>query len=301
MTAIISAQSTSEEVCDAFSSHIKGSRVIITGVTLGSIGGEVALQLARRDPAMIALAGRKLASLQETQQAIRSVAPDIEIKLLMLELASQTLINSAGVMAAPYKATPEGVEIQFATNHLGRFLFTNLILPLMLTASSTVQIVNVSSLGHKRGPVRFDDIAFEGGKTYDKWKAYGQSKTVNMLYLDELAARLGHRGVKSISLSPGRLYTGIMRHVSKNEMRKCDGKLILDPKLNWRTLTQGAATIINAAYNPSLFGRQKWIHGSYMVNNPVQMDQAESYAVDPRNAERLWSLSENMVGQRFVY
>lgn len=106
-------------------------------------------------------------------------------------------------VGGPYAVTVDDFEAQFATNHLGHFLFTNLIRPHLL-ASSAPRVVNVSSNGHRLSDIRYDDVGFSGGKTYDMWKAYGQSKTANMLF----AVGLTQRGIPAFSLHPG----GAPRH-----------------------------------------------------------------------------------------
>ncbi|QKX63987.1 uncharacterized protein TRUGW13939_11160 [Talaromyces rugulosus] len=313
------AQSTSEEVCKDLSGQIQGSRVLITGVTPGSIGGEAALQISRYSPALLILAGRAIETLRAIEDAIKADTPSANTKLLTLDLSSQEsirkaadevnalpeqidiLINNAGTMAIPYGVTKEGLELQFGTNHIGHFLFTNLVLS-KKDLSCGIKVVNVSSLGHKRGPVRFYDYNFQDGKCYDKWQAYGQSKTANMLFSVSLAEKLGDKGVKSFSLYPGRIETGIGRHLKLEEWVKAgwkheDGSINHDLDLNWRSLSQAAATLIVAAYDPSIEGS----NGSYMVNNQVNNGEAADYALDPKNAERLWALSEELVGQKFSY
>jgi NAD(P)-dependent dehydrogenase (short-subunit alcohol dehydrogenase family) len=219
--------------------------VLITGVTRGSIGGEAALQISRQAPALLILAGRKIENLRAAKDAINAETPDANTRLLLLDLSSQesvrkaaeevnalphgidVIINSAGLMATPYGVTKEGIELQFGTNHVGHFLFTNLVLSKTFEkhTATKIKVVNVSSLGHKRGPVRFDDIGFEGGKCYDKWQAYGQSKTANMLFSVSLAEKLGARGVKSFSLYPGRIVTGIGRHLVAEEWVKAGASI----------------------------------------------------------------------------
>ncbi|KAJ5993775.1 short-chain dehydrogenase [Penicillium sp. IBT 35674x] len=320
MTQFTSA-STGEEVCTDLSSHIKASKVLITGVTPGSIGGEAAFQISRHAPSLLVLAGRNIQNLQELDEKIKLETPGAKTKLLICDLSSQEsvrkaaeevnaypetidiMINSAGVMATPYSITKEGLEMQFGTNHIGHFLLTNLILSNLLQQGATnIRVVNVSSLGHKRGPVRFDDPGFEDGKSYDKWQAYGQSKTANMLFSVSLAEKLGAKGVQSFSLYPGRMVTGIVKHLSMEDWLKAgwkhpDGSMNTDPKLNWTTTRHGAATLIVAAYDPSISDQ----NGSYMVNSQVNNSEAADYALDSQNAERLWKLSEDLVGQKFFY
>ena len=97
------------------------------------------------------------------------------------------LINNAGIMTPPYTKTEDGFEIQFGVNHLAHFLLTNLLLD-EIKAAAPSRIINVSSIGHKFGSIQFDDINFE--KSYDPWKAYGQSKLANILFSLELTERL---------------------------------------------------------------------------------------------------------------
>lgn len=152
--------------------------VLITGVTPGSIGGEAALQISRHSPELLILAGRTIKNLQAAKDAIKAENPNAKITLLALDLSSQEsirkaagevnalpdhidiLVNNAGTMATPYGVTKEQLELQFGTNHIGHFLFTNLILS-KKGLSREVKVINVSSLGHKRGPVRFDDYNFQ--------------------------------------------------------------------------------------------------------------------------------------------
>jgi NAD(P)-dependent dehydrogenase (short-subunit alcohol dehydrogenase family) len=145
----------------------------------------------------------------------------VPVRILALDLASQTqirkaakevlaypeecidvLVNSAGIMAGPYRTTEEGIEAQFGSNHIGHFLFTNLIMSKLLIAKAP-RVVNVASDGHRFSGVRFEDPSFGGGKVYDQWEAYGQRKTANILFSRALAEKLGSRGLTAYSLHPG--------------------------------------------------------------------------------------------------
>lgn len=183
------------------------------------------------------LAGRNVSKLQQTQTLIANETPDAKTAVLEIDLGAQqsvrkaaeqindahgkidVLINNAGIMATPFSLSPEGIESQFATNHVGHFLFTNLIMQKLLASDGQARVVNVSSSGHKRGPVRFEDYNFHNGAVYDKWKAYGQSKTANMLFSVALAEKLGHRGLRSYSLYPGRILTNIAQNITVDEMK----------------------------------------------------------------------------------
>ena len=106
------------------------------------------------------------------------------------------------MMGGAYRTTTEGIELQFGSNHIGHFLFTNLIMPKLLAAPAP-RVVNASSTGYYLGPVRFEDWNFEDGKKYKQWEAYGQSKAANILFTKSLVAKLGEKGLKAYSLHPG--------------------------------------------------------------------------------------------------
>ena len=148
-------------------------------MTQGGIGAEVALQLSHHAPSRIILAGRSISKLEATEKVLKSASPSVNTRLLELDLASQKqirkaseevngyvepidrLINNAAIMAVPYSTTADGLESQLGTNHIGHFLFTNLIMPRILAAGKGARIINVSSSGHKRSAFRFEDYNFE--------------------------------------------------------------------------------------------------------------------------------------------
>ncbi|RAH41390.1 NAD(P)-binding protein [Aspergillus brunneoviolaceus CBS 621.78] len=294
------SQTTAEEACTALAEHIRGKRAL----ALASLP-------VTHHPSLLILAGRNPATLETIVASITEKEPSLRVRPVVLDLASQksvrraaeevladtsgvdVIINNAGVMACPYATTEEGVELQFGTNHVGHFLLTNLLIREMLERNGNrgkdgevVRVVNVSSAGHKRGEVRFGDVGFENGSVYDKWQAYGQSKTANMLFSVALAGKLGGRGVISLSLYPGSEAFGW-----KTE----DGKVVDDPKLNWRSLSQAAATLVVAGFEPNIAGD----NGSYLVNNHIANDQAAAYALSRGNAEKLWAHTEELVGEEF--
>ena len=208
------------EVASNLASHIAGKVILTTGVTPNGLGAFFVETIAKHNPALLILAGRSASKVQATADRIKSTSPDVETRIVILDLASQAqirdaakqvlgypepidvVVNSAGIMAGPYALTKEGIESQFGSNHIGHFLFTNLIMSKILESKSP-RIVNVSSNGHALGPVRFDDYNFQGGKAYNQWYAYGQSKSANILFSKGLAEKLGSRGLKAYSLHPG--------------------------------------------------------------------------------------------------
>ena len=203
--------------------HIAGKIVLTTGVTQGGLGAYFVEQVAKQQPALVILAGRSPAKVQATVDKIKAnpASANVETRILAVDLSSQqdvrraahevlgypeqridVVVNSAGIMAGPYRTTEEGIELQFGSNHIGHFLLTNLIMPRLLTSTSP-RIVNVSSDGHRWSGVRFNDYNFDNGKTYDQWDAYAQSKTGNILFSKALAEKLGGRGLRAYSLHPG--------------------------------------------------------------------------------------------------
>jgi NAD(P)-dependent dehydrogenase (short-subunit alcohol dehydrogenase family) len=191
------------------------------------------------------------------------------------------LINNAGVMAAPLTRDARGYELHLSTNHLGHFQLTQRL-------GTLGRVVNVSSLGHQIASVDFDDPDFER-RPYDKWVAYGQSKTANVLFTVALAAR----GVAAFAVHPGEILTGLARHLSDAELKAMGvGTKTL------KTVEQGAATTVWAATSPLLDGRS----GLYCEDADVaevlegRADHGvRPYALDPEAAERLWALSEARV------
>lgn len=205
-------------------SSIAGKIVLTTGVTQGGLGATFVETIAQYKPRLLILAGRSAEKVGATTQAIKSHASsaDVEVRFLPLDLSSQAavraaaekvlswddvphidvLVNSAGIMAGPYRTTAEGIENQFGSNHIGHFLFTNLLVPKLLSAPSP-RVVSVASDGHRFSGVRFSDVNFQDGKVYEQWTAYGQSKTANILFARALAEKLGARGLRAYSLHPG--------------------------------------------------------------------------------------------------
>jgi NAD(P)-dependent dehydrogenase (short-subunit alcohol dehydrogenase family) len=208
------------------------------------------------------------------------------------------LIASAGIMATPLRRTASGREAQFATNHLGHFALLNLLRPALLGGA---RVVLVSSAGHQQSGIRWDDIDFLQG--YDKWLAYGQSKTANALCAVELD-RLGQKdGIRAFSLHPGKIFTPLQRYLSAQEMMAAgwlDAQgLPADP--SFKTVEQGAATQVWAATSPLLEG----LGGLYCEDCDIaRLDRAEvpsfvgvrAHATDPVQAERLWDLSARLTG-----
>jgi len=305
---------TTDEVLEGI--DLDGKRVLVTGGS-GGLGAETARALASRG-ARVVLTARDLAKGEAAAKAIRESTGNQDIEVEDLELASlesvrafaerflarhdalHVLVNNAGVMACPFARTQDGFELQFGTNHLGHFLLAGLLAPALLRGAPA-RVVSLSSRGHQQSPVVFDDVTFER-RPYDKWAAYGQSKTANVLLAVELERRLGARGVHAYAVHPGVILTELSRHMEPEDYDHIR-KRAPGGKLQLKTVEAGAATSVYAATAPELEGRG----GLYLEDCHVaQVNDAEgagegvrSYALDPDAARRLWSVSEELVGRSF--
>lgn len=228
---------------------------------------------------------------------LRSVH-DFSQRFLSTRRHVDMLIGSAGIMACPESRVGPGWEAQFATNHLGHYALVNLLWPALEGGS---RVVVVSSAGHHQSGIRWDDVQFKKG--YDKWLAYGQSKTANALFAVHLDHLGKHEGVRAFSLHPGKIFTPLQRHLAQDEMIAAGW---LDANGNpadptFKTPQQGAATQVWAATSPQLEG----MGGLYCEDCEIApVDESEPpsfvgvrpYAVDPEQAERLWALSAQLTG-----
>ncbi|EMR88683.1 hypothetical protein ACHAPC_005576 [Botrytis cinerea] len=294
--------------------------VVITGPTPGGLGVQTALQLAAAKPATILLLGRDESKAAPAVESVKAVSPSSTVRFVHCDLAKHssiktaaesilattpkihTLINNAGVMAPPdYRTTAEGLEIQFGANHVGHFLLTNLLMPAIVAAASEgARIVNLSSQGWSLGEVRFDDYNFNDGKDYDRWSAYGQSKAANILFTVELAKRLKSKGVQAFAIHPGVIDSNLSRDLdpatdygAMAERFTSRGYIKMDGPFVWKSLEQGTSTTLVAALDPAL----KDHSGVYLSD--CQITETAEYTTNPDYAERLWELSEKLVGQKF--
>ncbi|GGV64486.1 oxidoreductase [Streptomyces griseoloalbus] len=209
------------------------------------------------------------------------------------------VIGNAGIMACPETRVGPGWEAQFATNHLGHFALVNRLWPAIEPGGA--RVVSVSSRGHHASGIRWDDIHWERG--YDKWEAYGQAKTANVLFAVHLDRLARDRGVRAFSLHPGGILTPLQRHLPRQEM--VDRGWIdeqgapLNPE-GFKTPQQGAATQVWAATSPRLDG----MGGVYLEDCDIaepapdgeERTGVKDWAVDPGQAARLWELSARLTG-----
>ncbi|KAL6795027.1 NAD(P)-binding protein [Trichoderma sp. SZMC 28012] len=316
---------TGSELVAEYAPIIKGKTILTTGVSPNSLGARYVETLAAAEPKLLILAGRDLAKVNQTAEAIKKAHPDVQTKVLQLDLSSfastrkaaaevnswddvpaiDVLMNNAGIMAVEYKICEDGYESQLTCNHLSHFLFTNLILDKVL-ASELKRIVNVSSGGHWFSGIRYADLNYDGGKTYEKWNAYGQSKTANILFSIGLAKRFGDRGVLSYSLNPGAIITNLGAHLDfapggDLEVLARVSKLTGSPfgfeeQKEMLTHEQGIATHVFASFDPVL----KEHNGAYLLEKAqvadYYVDAISPHAISDIEAKKLWDLSVKAVG-----
>jgi NAD(P)-dependent dehydrogenase (short-subunit alcohol dehydrogenase family) len=298
--------STAEEVLAGI--DLTGKHAIVTGGYSG-IGLETVRALSGAGATVVVPARRPSHAAEMLAHVPRTEVEELDLAELdsvrvfaagVLERGRGVdfLINDAAIMACPETRLGPGWEAQFATNHLGHFALANLLWP-ALAADAGARVVALSSRGHRRSPIRWDDLQFEHG--YDKWEAYGQAKTANSLFavaLDELGQAAG---VRAFAVNPGGILTPLQRHLAREEMVQYGW---IDehgnPKQRFKTPQEGAATATWAATAPLLAG----MGGVYCEDcdiaepsaGPEESGGVEAYAVDPGEAARLWSVSAQLTG-----
>ncbi len=321
------ATTTTDEVLEGI--DLSGKVAVITGATSG-LGLETARALASHG-ADVVLAARDEAKLADAVTTLADQVPDATVETLVLDLASlasirqaaaelverhpriDLLINNAGVMACPFSRTADGFELQFGTNHLGHFLFTNLVLPSLLAAPAP-RVVCLSSAGHLESPILWDDPNFEHTE-YFNWTAYGQSKTANALFALELDRRYADQGLHAYSVHPGVIMTPLARHMTdadfawmaaRTEKAKAAaearGESSEGSAMSFKSVEAGAAASVWAATAPELVDHG----GAYLADcalgipddgtAAVRATAVAPWARDPEQAARLWDLSVELVG-----
>lgn len=303
---------------DVMAGHdLTGKTVLVTGGSSG-LGVETARAFIRAN-ATVVLPVRDeqrgeeaLRTLGETENVEKVVLGALDLANLssirtfsrwFLEHFSSldVLINNAAVMATPFESTVDGFEMQFGTNHLGHFALFSELVPALL-AASTSRVVALSSIGHRRSPVIFDDVFFTS-RPYEKWSSYGQSKTACSLFAVGVHQRYADQGITANAVHPGGIMTGLQKYLPHEE-QVAMGWISPDGVLNelFKTTEQGAATSTWAAVGPELEGKG----GLYLedcaqalpASKETPMGGVMDYAIDPELADRLWALSSELVTSR---
>ncbi len=198
------------------------------------------------------------------------------------------LVNNAGVMATPFERTADGFELQFGVNHLGHFLLTHLLEDALL-ASPAARVVNVSSDALAMGGMDFDDPNYRE-REYTTWGAYAQSKTANVLMVLELNRRFADRGLTALAVHPGVVATDLSRYLNDEDRGWLEGN-IEKGGVTPKTAAQGAATTIAA-----ILADPGALDGAFYFDDCQPRQKVARHARDPEAAERLWTLSLDLVG-----
>ena len=318
------ATSTTEDVLAGI--DLRGQRILVTGVSAG-LGVETARSLAAHGAHVVG-AARDLAKAEMATAQVRKDAATNggSFALVELDLANlksvrgcadallakgepfDVVIANAGVMATPFGHTADGFETQFGTNHLGHFVLVNRIARLIRAGG---RLINLSSAGHRFSNVDLNDPNFER-TPYEPFVSYGRSKTANILFAVAFDKRHRERGVRAAAVHPGGIRTELARHMDANQIQqlldRINQQLAAEGKtFEWKTIPQGAATSVWAA----VVAPAKEIGGRYCENCHVGKLVADDvtlnvgtegvrgYALDPNNAEALWTKSEELVGEPF--
>jgi NAD(P)-dependent dehydrogenase (short-subunit alcohol dehydrogenase family) len=289
--------------------RLDGKVAIVTGGYVGiglettrvlsEAGATVIVPARTAEKAHAALAGMERVELETVELADPSSVDAFAARFLASGRPLHLLFNNAGIMAVPFAKNARGFELQLATNHLGHFQLTGRLWPALVRAKAA-RVVALTSRGHAFASVDLEDPSFER-RAYDKWKAYGQSKSANALFALALDARGERQGVRAFSVHPGVVTTELARSVPEEELRALRAG---DPRA-WKTPAQGAATSVWCATSSSLDGMGGVYCEDVDIGEPVPADSKERRGVRPwimdRDlAERVWTKSEEWTDVRFA-
>ncbi|PVI05440.1 NAD(P)-binding protein [Periconia macrospinosa] len=337
------------DVAKAFPRKVQGKTILVTGVNKTGLGFSALHAFASQSPAHLILASRSSDKIKECIDALKAEFPNVKYHALNLDLSTQKSVRAAasellswdeidaldivvncaavfGFGETQRTVTDDGLELHFATNHIGHWLFTNLIMPKIIKAATrnpkgATRVINVSSGSPFTAGIRWSDINFEKmtkdlpedeqpseflhkmfGMTineetvYTYLEAYNQSKVANVLFTVAANARLYEKyGIVALSLHPGIIRTELGRNATKEQR-----EIINDMKNDYKTLSQGSSTTLVAALDP------KVVDGLTAQEPVVFLADCKMIALPPKssskeNAERLWSLSEELTQEKFSW
>lgn len=303
---VFTVHTTTDEIVDGL--DLSGITAVITGSS-GGLGAETARAIASKG-ATVVLVARSEEKLQAKAQELKQITANDKIFTQVMDLSDldsvraaadqllhdypkiDVLVNNAGIMAVPMARTAQGFESQMGVNHFGHFVFTTALLP-ALKAAAPARIVVLTSGAHKLGNVNFEDMNWES-RDYDKWVAYGESKTANALFATALQNRLADAKVTANCVHPGVIFTELSRSLTEEDLGS-----MAAPGMKIKPVEVGAATSVWAAVSPQLEGQ-----GGYYLEDchvGVELDENHAlagyceYALDPELAEKLWQKTEQMI------
>ncbi|KAF7348063.1 Short-chain dehydrogenase/reductase family protein [Mycena sanguinolenta] len=322
------ASTTAEEVADTFAEQIRGKNVLVTGTSINGIGFEAARVIAKYAN-LVVITGYNserqayaLCLLQLSEDAIKKDVPSANIRQLVLDLTSlasvrkaaaevnayteplHVLVHNAASPGGPLKLTVDGLERQIAVGQFSPFLLTKLIAPKLLathTASYTPRMVVVSSLGHMNGVMDFETMAHPDPAKFHDGLRYAVTKSCNILFAAEITKRSGGK-INGFSLHPGAINTNIVQKEENRQALIDLGALKADGSINteimsWKTIPEGAATTVAAAFDTRLEAKP----GAYLVDCVEANAQIAPHASNQENAEKLWTYSEDIAGEKFAF
>jgi len=300
--------------------NLKGKTAIVTGASSG-LGIETARALVSAG-ARVIMPVRTREKGDKVIAELRAATGNPSIATAVMDLADydsvgafaagfvasgsplHILINNAGIMACPERRIAGRIESQFGTNHLGHMILACRLAPALLKADRA-RVVALSSIGHRRSPIHFDDPNFEH-RPYDKWEAYGQSKTANALFAVEFNRRMEPKGVNAYAVHPGGILTKLQRDLSQEEM-KAFGWIDDSGKVNdrFKSPAGGAATATWCATSPLLEAGGGVYCEDCNIAVATKADDSgfagvRPWAIDPSAARKLWTLSETLLGTTFA-
>jgi len=303
------AQTTAREVIG--NTRLDGATAVVTGGyagvglettrALSGAGATVIVPARTPDKARAALSGMARVELESLDLSDPASIDAFAARFSASRRPLHILVNNAGIMATPLARDARGFESQLATNHLGHFQLTARLWPALRSAHGA-RVVSLSSRGHRRAAVDFDDPHFER-RPYDKWIAYGQSKTANALFALALDARGEAHRVRAFSVHPGAVITELMRYMPDEEVRAAVAAS--GPESSLKNAEQGAATSVWCATSAQLEGMGGVYCEDVDVAEAVAADFPEPrgvrpWAMDPDLAEQLWTKSEEWTGTTFT-
>ena len=292
-------------------SRLDGLTAIVTGGyagiglettrVLSAAGAEVIVPARTVEKAHAALAGVENVEIDQIDLFDPPSIDAFAARFLASGRPLHLLVNNAGIMAASLARDARGFESQFATNHLGHFQLTARLWPALRSAQGA-RVVCLSSRGHARAAVDFDDAHFER-RAYDKWIAYGQSKTANALFALALDVHGESHGIRAFSVHPGPILTELVRLLPEDELRAVIERAKTQSPL--KNVEQGAATSVWCATSPQLEGMGGVYCEDSDIAEAVPADSSAAsgvrpWAMDPDLAERLWQHSEGWTGVNFA-
>ena len=291
---------------------LTGKIVLVTGANIGL--GKASTQLMAAKGAQVVMAVRTVSKGEEAADDVRKEVPNAQLNVMAFDLADlasvrafaadftathdrlDILMNNAGVMATPQMTTQDGFELQLGTNHLGHYALTGLLIDTLL-ATPYSRIVNVSSGAADGARIRFDDLMFSDG--YSRFEAYGQSKLANLLFTVELQKRLAGNEALTLAVAahPGVTSSNLLSGM-RMPIPGITTLANLLTKLMFPDTATGALSQVRAAVDSNVTGGEYYGPDKNMRGWPVRVAMPD--AVNAADAARLWEISADLTGVRFL-